>query len=117
MLVLSAVAFGLTEAALAFFDNFALASALLFLSGMAMVTFTTVANTALQTAVPDVLRGRVMSVYTTVFIGTTPIVSPLIGAATQAWGVNIPLVVGGVAAVLAALVSWWWRPWQSHPNV
>ena len=45
------------------------------------------ANTTIQLAVPDGLRGRVMSVYTTIFAGSTPIGGPVMGGIASLFGV------------------------------
>ena len=41
--------------------------------GVGVIGMAATANTVIQLNVPDVLRGRVMSVYTTVFAGSTPV--------------------------------------------
>jgi len=71
---------------------------------LAMVGWSTVAigatsNTIIQLAVPDILRGRVMSVYTTVFAGATPIGSLLMGGLASAWGVTATMALGGIVTV------------------
>ena len=55
---------------------------------------------------PDVLRGRVMSVYTTLFAGTTPIGGLFVGR-HRGGGRRQPLAlgIGGVIAVVAAAVG------------
>ena len=45
-------------------------------------------NTTIQLAVPDQLRGRVMSVYTTVFSASVPIGGLAMGAVASAFGVG-----------------------------
>ena len=54
------------------------------------------ANATIQLAVPDQLRGRVMSVYTTVFAGSVPLGGLLMGAIASAWSVPMALMVGAV---------------------
>ena len=54
-----------------------------------------------------VLRGRVASVYTTVFAGSTPFGGLFSGAMAALGGPGAALVVGGSMAVLAALVGAW----------
>ena len=56
------------------------------------------ANTTIQLAVPDHLRGRVMSVYTTVFAGSVPAGGLLMGWIASAWGVAVALFVGALAS-------------------
>ena len=55
------------------------------------------ANTTIQLSVPDHLRGRVMSLYTTVFAGSVPAGGLLMGWIASAWGVPPSLLVGAIA--------------------
>ena len=48
------------------------------------------------------MRGRVMALYSVVFLGSTPIGAPLVGWLAEVAGPRAGLVVGGVAALLAA---------------
>lgn len=73
--------------------------------GFSMIFFTTLSNTALQTSVPDHLRGRVMSVYTTVFAGTTPFGSLFAGSLAENWGAGTAFVAGGLVSLLAAVIG------------
>ena len=47
--------------------------------GAASVTFAAGVNSSLQLAVGDALRGRVMALYSVVFLGSTPIGAPIVG--------------------------------------
>jgi hypothetical protein len=67
------------------------------------------ANASIQTAAPAALRGRVMSVYTTVFAGSTPVGALATGAVASLIGAPGTLIVAGslgVAAVLYAGLRW-----------
>jgi hypothetical protein len=55
------------------------------------LAFNTAANSLLQLSVPDALRGRVMSLYTLLFLGTTPICGLTTGALAEKWGIRQPL--------------------------
>lgn len=69
-------------------------SLLLFaLVGFFMILFTTTANSTLQLSSADEYRGRVMSLYTLVFAGTTPIGSIISGSLAQVLYVNGAFVV------------------------
>ena len=52
------------------------------------------------------IRGRVMGIYLTVFLGGTPIVSPLIGWMTQEIGTRQTITICGSISLLAALVTY-----------
>jgi len=72
---------------------------LLFVMGFTGVLFMTAANTQLQLQVPGHLRGRVMGIYTLLFIGTTPIGSFLIGQLAEVAGVRTTvLIMAGLCA-------------------
>jgi MFS family permease len=66
------------------------------------------ANTTIQLAVPDHLRGRVMSVYTTVFAGSVPAGGLLMGWIASRWGVPMAFGVGAAATVAVGLGAWLW---------
>jgi MFS family permease len=101
----SAVALGLLQILLAGIQQYLLAVVVLAGLGFAMIVFTTLSNTALQLSTPDALRGRVMSVFTTVFVGSTPIGSLFVGALAQQWGVGAAFIAGGLISVIAALIG------------
>ena len=82
--------------------GFVLVSPLL---GVTAMTTITSANTAVQLTVPTELRGRVMALYLMVFMGGTPIGSPLLGAVAEAFGPRWSLVGGGLASALGTAVS------------
>jgi MFS family permease len=73
---------------------------LMFLIGFAGIFVMTTANTRLQLRVPGHLRGRIMSIYGLLFIGTTPIASLLIGRLAESVGVQATVVcLAGLCAV------------------
>ena len=59
-------------------------------------------NTLIQVMVPDALRGRVMAVYSMMFMGMAPIGALLGGALAERLGVQLTVAIGGVASVLGA---------------
>lgn len=61
-------------------------------------------NTLVQMTVPDHLRGRVMSIYTLVFIGTTPIGSVFVGWVAQHTGTANAMLLCAVISLLTALI-------------
>lgn len=84
-----------------------LAFALLFGAGFAAVSLTATANTAIQSRVPDELRGRVMSVYLTAFAASVPLGGLFAGALARAWGAPFALAVGGLLSGLALILALW----------
>ena len=65
--------------------------------GLFSIVFTTTANSRLQILAPPQLRGRVMSLYTMLFLGSTPIGSIVLGTLAQRQGVQV--AVGEVAVI------------------
>ncbi len=106
LVVGAAMGLGVFEIVLAFVQQFSVALLVLAALGFSMIFFTTLANTTMQTTTPDPLRGRVMSLYTTVFVGTTPLGSLLAGFLAEAWGVPVPLLAGGLISLGAGVVGY-----------
>ncbi len=76
--------------------------------GFGAVSMAATANTTIQMAVPDELRGRVISVYTTVFVGSTPLGGLIVGSIASRFGVHASLFVGGIACVIAGGLGILW---------
>jgi MFS family permease len=80
-------------------NAFAWAIPAMVIVGFGAIGMAATANTTIQLAVPDELRGRVISVYTTVFVGSTPIGGLIIGWIASRYGVDASLLVGGIACI------------------
>ncbi|HWM08399.1 MAG TPA: hypothetical protein VNO82_03620, partial [Solirubrobacteraceae bacterium] len=70
--------------------------------GAVSVTFAAGINSAMQLAVEPAMRGRVMALYSVVFLGSTPIGAPLVGWIVEVAGPRAGLLLGAVAALVAA---------------
>ncbi len=108
IIVVGAFGLGALEIVLGGVRSYPVALVAMFGAGFAAIAMMVSANTSIQLAVPDRLRGRVLSVYTTVFAGSTPIGAPIIGWLASAFSTEVALVVGGVIALGAALVAGAW---------
>ena len=107
-MVLGAVALGVGSVVLAWSTSFPvslLAMAVVGSGGMAMAV---TANATIQLAVPDQLRGRVMSVYTTVFSASVPAGGLLMGALASRWNVPLAFAVGGMLTLAVGIGAWYW---------
>ena len=102
----AAVAFGTLTLLAAGAPAFALQVAVLVPLGAASVTFAAGVNSSLQLAADPAMRGRVMALYSVVFLGSTPIGAPLVGWIAESAGPRAGLVVGGVAALLTGVLAW-----------
>ncbi|HEY2301760.1 MAG TPA: MFS transporter [Acidimicrobiales bacterium] len=74
--------------------------------GASSVAFLAVANSTLQLSAPAVMRGRVMSLWTVAFLGSSLVGAPLVGAVGQHFDPRLAILVGGVAPLLAAAAAW-----------
>ncbi len=105
LLVNAAAIFGLLMLAAAAAPSLPLEMLVLIPLGTAMVTLQATSNSLMQLNSDATLRGRVMALYITVFVGTTPIGGPIVGWIAQEFGPRVGLAVGGVTSLLAALVA------------
>ncbi|MGH2820115.1 MAG: MFS transporter [Actinomycetota bacterium] len=69
--------------------------------GAAGIAFVATANSTLQLNASDAMRGRVMALYSVVFLGTTPIGSPIVGWMADAVGARAGFVLSAVACLAA----------------
>ncbi len=78
------------------------------LIGFGSILMAATGNTTIQLAVPDHLRGRVMSVYTTVFSASVPIGGLAMGAIASAFGVPVAIAIGGVLTLVVGFGALAW---------
>ena len=63
----------------------------------------TATNTLIQAMVPDQLRGRVMSLYSMMFLGMSPFGSLLAGWLADRIGAPVTVAIGGLVSCLGGL--------------
>lgn len=95
--------FPLALIAFAFSRSFVFSLVILLFVGFGFIMQNTTGNTLVQALVPDHLRGRVMSVYSLMFMGTMPIGSLLAGSLAQAYGTTPTIVFGALATLAFAI--------------
>ena len=109
LITLSAFGFGIASLLAAAAPTLPLEMAALGLLGVCSVTFAAGINSGLQLAAAPEMRGRVMAVYSIVFLGCTVVGGPLAGWLGEATSPRAPLVAAGIAGLvvaLAAYLSW-----------
>ncbi|HZP02827.1 MAG TPA: MFS transporter [Terriglobia bacterium] len=84
--------------------SFLLSLLLLLPAGFCMLLQMSSSNTLIQTMVPDALRGRVMSVYSMMFMGMAPFGSLLAGAVANRLGAPATVALGGTVCIAGSLV-------------
>jgi MFS family permease len=104
LVMLGTAAFGILLIATAWMPSYATyALSLPFVGGIALMTLIS-ANSYVQTHCEPELRGRVMGIYLLIFMGGTPIGSPLIGMLTEAIGIRLTITLCGVIVGVAGLL-------------
>jgi MFS family permease len=104
---ISCACFGISIFLFSFSRYFWLSVALLLPAGYSMMLQMACSNTLIQTMVPDHLRGRVMALYSMMFMGMAPFGALLGGALADRVGAPITVAIGGVACVMGA--TWFGR--------
>ncbi len=86
--------------------------------GLAMIQVTAASNTMIQVTTPDNLRGRVMSIYMLVFVGTTPIGSFFVGWLGSSFGTPFSMTTGAILSALGAplVLLGLWRSHRHQKN-
>jgi MFS family permease len=103
LLVASSLAFPLLLLLFAWCTTYWLSLALLFGIGCCFVVQSAPANAVLQSVVPDHLRGRVLAVYVSLFLGLMRVGSLLIGLLADR--TSAPVAVSAVSCLALALTS------------
>jgi MFS family permease len=104
-LLTGAGAFSVLFGALALSHLFLLSAALLVALGFAGIIFATASNTLLQLNSPDALRGRIMSVYVLLFMGSTPVGGFVIGTLSDALDVSTALFICATLCLTGVVVA------------
>ena len=102
----SALAFGGLAMAAAVMPSLASEIPVLALLGASAVTFAAAINSTIQLAVEPEMRGRVMALYSVVFLGSTPIGGPLVGFILEAADPRFALALASVSGLIAAAGAW-----------
>ena len=97
----------LTLSALGLTATYATAFLLLFATGLCATLFTALINTTLQLGSGDHIRGRVVSVYSLVLGGLTPIGAFYAGNVMEYWGAGACMVLSGLIGAGATAYVWW----------
>jgi MFS family permease len=105
---LGALALGAFEMVAGVSRFYPLSLVAMLLVGIGSVALTATANATVQLHSPDQLRGRVMSVYMTIYVGATPIGSLIMGAIASRFGTDTAVWLGGLLSAIAAGVALAW---------
>jgi MFS family permease len=96
-------AFGLFSVVEGAMPTFWLAMVAMVPAGYASMVFAITANSTLQRFTRADMRGRVMSLYTTIFLGSTAIGGPITGWVAERFGAPVTFAASGLVAIVAGL--------------
>jgi len=105
LVVLAALSFGAAEIVAGLLPSYLAFALWTPVLGLASLTMITSANASFQLSVDPAMRGRAMALYLMVFMGGTPIGSPIVGWVGQTFGARWTLVGGGAATLLGTLLA------------
>jgi MFS family permease len=101
--IVASLAFGIAMCVMAGAPGLGLAFPLGIAVGWTSIAFMTASTAIVQVRADPAMRGRVLALQAIVFLGSTPIGGPLLGLICDAYGARAGLLVGGVAAIGAAV--------------
>ena len=104
LLAVLALGFGLSMTLVAFAPTIVLAEVAMVPTGAFSIAFLSSANATLQLNSVEHMRGRVMSLYATAFLGTTPIGAPLVGLMIAGTDPRIGIFVGAMVTLATGLM-------------
>lgn len=116
LILTGCIVFTAAEIILALSRAFPLSVVILVLIGFSSTLFTTTANTRILSLTPSELQGRVMSVYSLMFLGMTPFGSVLSGLVAERWGTPLALILGGAITLVFAVGVLSFRPERRRPG-
>lgn len=111
----AAFAFGVATGVLALMPTYLTFAIACIPVGLASLTMMTAASSAIQMSTDPSVRGRVMSLYMVVFLGATPVGSPVVGWIGETFGARWAIGVGSLSALLVSIGAAWWA--RTHWNV
>jgi MFS family permease len=110
------LAVGISMAGAALAPNLAVALVLWFVVGAATMTLMSTSNTTLQLTSRADMRGRVISLYMLLVMGTTPVGGPIVGWVAQRAGTRWAIALGAAASLCgAAIAARGGRQQHGHP--
>jgi MFS family permease len=100
----SAICFGVSLIAFSFSRSLWLSTVLLVPAGFFMMVEMAASNTLIQSMISNRIRGRVMSVYSMMFMGMAPLGALLAGALAAPLGALETIAIGGAVCIAGGLV-------------
>ena len=103
LLLITGVCFGISLAIFALVSNFLLVSLVLICCGAGATMTMMVANTLLQTSAPSAMKGRVMSLYTLIAAGFTPLGAFIVTGISAKIGLEDATILVGIGVTIVVI--------------
>lgn len=103
------IVFSISLFVFSFVNSIPLALFLLFLVGFGLIVQFSMTNSSIQQMVGNEMRGRVMSVYTLMFLGMSPLGSFQAGFVAQNFGASIAIRLGALIVFITGIVFYIYR--------
>lgn len=100
----SSGSFGVFLILFSFSRSFWLSAAMLVPVGFSMMLQMSSSNTLVQSMVPDELRGRVMAVYSMMFMGMAPMGALMAGSLAGILGAPLTVALGGAICIVGSII-------------
>ncbi len=112
MIVAGCGAFGVAMAVLALVPSMPFVYPAVLVVGVTSIIYMTSTTALVQVRAKASMHGRVLALQTVLWIGTTPIGGPILGAVSDRFGPRVPIAIGAVVSVAAA--GWGWIAMHRH---
>jgi MFS family permease len=106
-IILGAVLLGMAMLLLAPVSSVALAVPIIFFVGMASILYMTATTAIAQVEAKREMHGRVLALQTVLLGGSLAVGGPILGWIADTFGARAPILLGGVVALVAAVVGSW----------
>ena len=104
--ILAGGAFAIAIIVLSFMPNYTAYAIFLPICGVTALTTMITANSIVQVNSDPAIRGRVMGIYLLIFMGGTPLGSPLIGVMAEVVGIRLTMAGCGLITLSATTIIW-----------
>ena len=104
--ILGSGAFSITIIVLSFMPTYTSYAIFLPFCGVTALTTMITANSIVQVNSDQAIRGRVMGIYLLIFMGGTPVGSPLIGIMAEVIGIRSTIAACGAISLIATAFIW-----------
>ena len=104
--IASSITFGISILIIAFMPTFLTYMIMLPIAGAGALTTLIASNSTVQTNSDSAVRGRILGIYQFVLLGGAPLVTPILGLFSEAFGIRRTIVFCALITILAPTAIW-----------